>query len=1075
MPRDRSTSIQFILLDAFGALSCPLARGGARRATFVAFGFWQAGLAQPCRRGFDLAALSLSSSSIVDCAGPPRASQRRPSAPAGLRASPTARRAMRPLRRPALAALLAAAALAALPGAAAHPKAECDAIHYALLSMGVPISAGTGWGPSMDCCTFSLSIPERGVIRQVACENDHVVSFTWSDDNRIKFIDRSLRDSLPFLRSLKIERCLAITTTFPDWMTSWATIQELRLAGNKLTGIVPQDLRGMTKLAILDLSGNQLTGPIPAVPSSLRTCRFDNNNVCVHADAVFPDNMDVPCSRNLPICPPRTSTVSRTAGPATTTPVATFLPASPVPGSEQEWRFAGCFSVNNTEQADVQCAETFGAAYAEVNTAGRQPNDTACAAGSGLWCIIDRPVPVTLTTSFVPMPTEGPYLPAEATPLAMPDATVVQLGTKASFGPAGLLCSGISCSMSSTSAGLYRVRCPGGGTACGVFLLLDLGGGQDGCLSVLKGWSDPAVVPCATVKRTRDGQLVRRWVPDEEAAGIEGTDVAGVDRGPRAYDSLRALGFTRRQFNNLSDLTYFPWWSIYNISSDKTLGPLRAASPPVNVTKIVSAHLTHSCLVLPNASRPLGAVTIGDCDDAGSDGWTVLGLPSEGAPPPPAEGPSAGMIAGIVVGSCAAVALAAGLVYAGVRHSRSSDASVGEPEAAEVEDLKEALGIPKPRDKAGSPTPATAPRPRPPAAQPNGSETAFSDAASVDTDASSVLSRRTYGSQLSSSFSLTSSVDPTREGYYPYGYGYNAYFNRPPETRITSSLMEKGPGREVRPKHMNVMPQIPPPSPVLEGKQVSPSVPGSPTSVRSGISGKPGGPDAVSTRSGRSGRSGRRARAPGSPTVGPAPAPAPPAAPAEEQKDGGAPVQSPAQAALPKLDPIDTTHAPAAVASTSPATSEPTPLTPGTSPYPPTPVWPIIAGTASPATSVPPATPASPGTPASPAAAASPAVPLSPDASTPMYASPDTDHPYSHFVRAGTAYRIVSPYDAAEDDELSVLPGQLVRVDAAFRDGWGKCWLLDEHGKDVRVGMCPLMFLEPEAVAMPSHEGVGEE
>jgi hypothetical protein len=429
--------------------------------------------------------------------------------------------------------------------------------------MGVPLSAGTGWGPGENCCLFTLTTPDRGIIRQVQCQGDNVISVIWSDDTRISFIDRAFRDALPALQSLRIERCLAITTTFPDWMTTWTNIVELHLATNKcerlvlivtpfhiltllpiftVTGIMPQDLRGMTNLKFLDLSGNQLNGPIPAVPASLDTCRFENNNVCVYSDALFPTNMAVPCTRNVAVCPSRTSgsaTVTSTTrvSPTTTVTTSTFAPQTPIPGPSQKLRFTGCVRLNTTyyPDADTVCRAKQDSIYAGEWAIDIMPTGEPCPNRlSGIWCLVDDiPVPpVTYTTSFASMPTEGPYLPPEATQLALPESTLLSLSSSGATGPAGLLCSTTSCAMSPTSAGQYRVMCQPGDATCSKFLLLDTGNGQDRCLTVLKGWADPAVVSCPTVRQLLGGNRRR---------SSEGT--TGIRIGPR-------------QFANLTELTY---------------------------------------------------------------------------------------------------------------------------------------------------------------------------------------------------------------------------------------------------------------------------------------------------------------------------------------------------------------------------------------------------------------------------------------------------------------------------------------------------------------------------------------
>lgn len=897
--------------------------------------------------------------------------------------------------------------------------------------MGIPLSGGTGWGPGENCCLFTLTNSDKNVIRQVSCEGENVVSVTWSDDTRIKFVDKAFRDSLPALRSLRIERCLAITTTFPDWMTNWPNLQELHLASNKFTGIMPQDLRGMTNLKVLDLYGNQLTGPIPTVPSKLDVCKFDNNNVCVYADAVFPSSMSLPCNRNIPTCPQRTSGATATAtissgsggATATGTTTATYVPNSPVPSPSNKWRFTGCLPLNTSTypDADSVCKAKHDSTYAGQWLLDKTPSGDNCPDKlSGVWCLVDDNIApqATLTTILMPMPTDGPYFPPEATPLAVADSTLLSLSAASSFGPSGLLCSTTSCSMSPTSAGQYRVMCPPEEHSCSVFLLIDTGTGQDGCLSVLKDWSDPAVVPCAAVKRMRNANGTSRGYLQVKA--VEGGDITGL---------------TGRQFTNMSELIYYPFWSLYNISSARAHAPaVSSITPPTNVTKIYSAHLSNACLVLPNASRPLGAVTIGDCDDGGSDSWNIGGLPSNGAPPakPPAQaqGPNIGMIVGITVGVVAALAIAGLATWYFVRNKkRNSPDSPKSPKnrapsvADSDNDIKAVLG---PDEKGSAKSNAVTTTSGIPAAQPNGSETMlFNDSASLDTDASSILSRKTYGSTLSSSFSLTSSVDPSRESY-PYGYNY---YNRPPETKITSSLLDSSrvvdrTGREVRPKHMEVMPRIPPPSPTLNPRPIgidmaaasraaaggppsprTPPIPGSPIAgspVASSSRTAVPTADAMSTKSGRSGRSGR-----------------------SKTTSAVVPAASPNAAATPAVSEV----------------IMPAPSSPQVSPI----VLPTVAAATMAVSSSPLASPTGPESPVTPT------------------------NKYYQFINPDKVFRVIKPYRSVEDDELSIEVGGYVRVEMAYRDGWGLCYAWDrETGLEGKKGMTPLGFLDPVGISKAS-------
>ena len=435
-------------------------------------------------------------------------------------------------------------------------------------------------------------------------------------------------------------------------------------------------------------------------------------------------------------------------------------------------------------------------------------------------------------------------------------------------------------------------------------------------------------------------------------------------------------------------------------------------------------------------------MTIGYCTDPGSEGWTIAGLPSNGAAitPPPA-GPNIGLIVGIAVG-CAAAIAAFGAVLHCVLKSKNPDAIDNAKKRApsissSENDIKDVLESPKDGLKGAI---LLAAGPNIPSAQPNGSETAvFSDVASVDTDASSVLSRKTYGSTLSSSFSLTSSVDPSRESY---PYGYNSLYNRPPETRITSSLLDSSrvvdrTGREVKPKHMDVMPKIPPPSPTFGAKQLNASSTDLAAASRAAAGGPPSSPsramtapttptmsrtmmqanqatDSVSTKSGKSGKSGKSSRS-----------------------------RATSQ------------QVPASLTSTAVGSDSPgevaTPATLATINMPLAPI----------STTLPPAVAASVAAAMQPSSAAS--SPIGPE-------SPVTpSNPYYQFINPDKVHRALKPYKATESDELSLQPGDLVRVETAFRDGWGRCWLVDPTtGAETQSGMTPLGFLDPVGIPRPT-------
>lgn len=869
--------------------------------------------------------------------------------------------------------------------------------------MGIPLSGGTGWGPGENCCLFTLTTPDRGIIRQVQCQGENIVALTWTDDTRLQFIDRALRDSLPALQSLKIERCLAITAPFPEWMTNWTQIVELRLGYNKLTGIMPPDLRGMQNLKVLDLTGNQLTGPLPLVPPTLDTCLFGNNNVCTYAANQFPSNMAVPCNSNIPICPTRTSgtTATSRSKATTTTTTTTYHPNLPTTSPNQAWRFTGCVPLNTTTYPDPNtvCRNKHDTTYLGQWSVDKTPMGEACSKqnNSGIWCLVDEtPVPpVTYTTSFAPLPTDGPWFPPEATPLALPDSALVSLSSSSgSFGPSGLLCSTTSCSMSATSAGQYRVQCPAGESTCGVFLLIDTGNRQDGCLSVLKDWSDPAVIPCQSIRRgvsaakgTGSGRMVLNVVLEDEQT-VHGQP----SPMPVEHHRLR-----QRQFANMTELVYLPYWSFYNISSDKAhTDALVSLNPPTNVTKIMSAHLTSLCLVLPNASETLGSVTVASCNSPGSDEWILGGMPSNSsAARYKVAGVNIGLIVGIAVGATAALLLAVGLGVYFVRswRRRNQHAKMPpSPDGMEADnDIKAALsggskGVTF-EAKTGSAVALNA--------QLNAAESAFSsDAASLDTETSSITSRRTFGSGLSSSFSLTSSVDPSMQSY-PYGY---SYYNRPPETRITSALLDASkPGREVRPKHMEIMPRIPPPSPSLAPANALVA-----TEATAATKSAP-------TVAGASPGSGHRTLVPGEATsMNSGKSTPPPTGVKVDSQPGLAALSNISTLKMPPVTPISAVPAAALAAVAESVSSEAIPETPVT-----------------------------------------------------------PSNPFFHFVNSDLVYRVLKPYTAAEEDELTIRPGQLIRVEAAFRDGWGKCSIFNAlTGDEEESGMTPLGFLDPEGCSL---------
>ncbi|VXD15923.1 T9SS type A sorting domain-containing protein [Marinoscillum sp. 108] len=102
-------------------------------------------------------------------------------------------------------------------------------------------------------------------------KND-ALDFFWLDGS-------SLSGSLPCgadntsLRVLRIQN-MQMAADFPIGITQIPSLQELSLAGNGLTGLIPEELGGLTGLLHLDLGSNQFFGPIPLALTELTSLNY---------------------------------------------------------------------------------------------------------------------------------------------------------------------------------------------------------------------------------------------------------------------------------------------------------------------------------------------------------------------------------------------------------------------------------------------------------------------------------------------------------------------------------------------------------------------------------------------------------------------------------------------------------------------------------------------------------------------------------------------------------------------------------------------------------------------------------
>ncbi|KAI9004532.1 hypothetical protein DFJ74DRAFT_774458 [Hyaloraphidium curvatum] len=202
-----------------------------------------------------------------------------------------------------LLALAALAVFAAPARALARPpqSRDCAALEEFFAKGG--ITPRRLWGRGEECCGFRAAFAGEGGAAEgrVDCRDGRVVEISWADPPPELLLSGNLA-SMPLTSLTRLEKLdlsfNRLSGRFPAWISHHSSVIHLNVAGNRLSGALPQLPRTLesldasrnalsgslpdldeTRLVKADLASNRLSGAVPPLPRSLRHLDLTKNRL----------------------------------------------------------------------------------------------------------------------------------------------------------------------------------------------------------------------------------------------------------------------------------------------------------------------------------------------------------------------------------------------------------------------------------------------------------------------------------------------------------------------------------------------------------------------------------------------------------------------------------------------------------------------------------------------------------------------------------------------------------------------------------------------------------------------------